>query len=45
MTLFHLDDCHKEPLLVLLVHGAGDGTDGPAECVEILPAPLIAIDL
>ena len=45
MFLSHLDDRHEKPLLVLLVHGAGDGTDGPAKCVEILPAPLISIHL
>ena len=45
MSLSHLDDRHEESLLVLLMHGPGDGTDGPAECVEILPTPLITIHL
>ena len=41
----HLDDGNQEPLLVLLVHGAADGADGPAERVEVLPGPLGAVHL
>ena len=40
-----LDDRHQEPLLVLLVHRAGDGADGPAQRVEVLPRPLGAVNL
>ena len=32
-----LDNGNKEPLLRLLVHGQGDGTNGPAENVAVVP--------
>ena len=41
----HLDDGDQEPLLVLLVHGAADGADGPAERVQVPPGPLCAVHL
>ena len=41
----HLDDGDQEPLLVLLVHGAADGADGPAQRVQVLPGPLGAVHL
>ena len=40
-----LDDRDKEALLLLLAHGARDGADGPAERVEVVPAPLGAVHL
>ncbi len=41
----NLDDGDEEPLLVLLVHGAGDAADGPAQRVQVLPAPLSPVHL
>ena len=40
-----LDDCDEEPLLVLLVHGSTDGTDGPTERVQVPPRPLGSVHL
>lgn len=40
-----LDDCDEKPLLVLLVHGPADGTDGPAERVQVPPRPLRPVHL
>lgn len=41
----HLDDSDQEPLLVLLVHCATDGANGPAQHVQVPPGPLSAIHL
>lgn len=41
----YLDHCDQEPLLILLVHGAADGADGPAQRVQVLPGPLCPIHL
>ena len=40
-----LDDGDQEPLLVLFVHGTRDGADCPAEGVQVLPAPFVAVHL
>ena len=40
-----LDDGDEEPLLRLLVHGQGDGANGPAEHVAVVPRPLGAVNL
>lgn len=43
--MFHLDDSHKEPLFILLMHRSTDGTNGPAQHVQVSPRPLGAIHL
>ena len=45
MGVADLDDCDEEPLLVLLVHGSTDGTDGPTERVQVPPRPLGSVHL
>jgi len=40
-----LDDLDEEALLGLLIHGARDRTNRPAERVEVGPRPLAAVDL
>ncbi len=40
-----LDDHHQELLLVVLVHGARDAADGPAQRVQVVPAPLAPVHL
>lgn len=40
-----LNDSDEEPLLVLLVHGPADGTDGPAERVQVPPRPFSSVHL
>lgn len=42
---FYLDDSDQEPLLILLMHGPTDGSDGPAQGVEVLPGPFSAVNL
>ena len=39
------DDDDEETLLILLVHGATDGPNSPAESVQVLPAPLSTVHL
>ena len=39
------DDCHKEPILLILRHGSTDGANGPAQGIEPLPRPLRAAQL
>lgn len=41
----YLNDSNKEPLLILLVHSPTDGSNGPAQCVEVLPGPFSTIYL
>lgn len=45
LFFFYLDDSDQEPLLILLMHGPTDGSDGPAQGVEVLPGPFSAVDL
>lgn len=46
MVLFlYLNDSDQESLLILLMHRSTDGSNGPAQCVEVLPGPFSAIDL
>ena len=43
--MVNLDHCHQEPLLILFMHGTGDGSNGPTKGVQILPRPFVTIDL
>ena len=41
----YLDNCDQEPLLVLFMHCPADWSNGPAQCVEVLPGPFSAVHL
>ena len=43
--LTHLNDGDKESLFVFLLHGSGNGSDGPTKRVQVFPGPFVAVHL
>jgi hypothetical protein len=43
--LTNLNDGDQESLFVFLLHGSGNGSDGPTKRVQVFPGPFVAIHL